>query len=121
MPNRRIRDTAQFERFNATTQLNMAVTKTTTRNGNVEALIEVQLCIPEEQERFVPKRRRAPQFLPLTCPIPRKGEVIYLAQASPWAVSLVVHQWRGPTYLRVEVWLEHLGTMGRPAGFALTQ
>lgn len=89
--------------------------------AHVALTIEVQLCITDDAERHAPRRRTAPTFLPPEAPVPRKGEVVFLSPTSPWAVSLVTHQWRNAHYLRVEVWLEPLGAISRPAGFALTQ
>lgn len=85
--------------------------------------VQVHLCIPEDQKHFVPKRRRAPNFLPANVPLPRAGELVYLSSTSAWGVSMVIHEWRTPSDLRIEVWLEHLGggAHGRPEGFALTQ
>lgn len=87
------------------------------------AKVDVHLCVPDDQERYLPKRRRAPQYLPPNAPLPRKGEVIYLSSTSAWGVNLVIHEWRSPVELRVEIWLEHIGAarFGRPSGFALTQ
>lgn len=89
----------------------------------IEHRIEVRYCVPDDQEHLLPSRRRAPQTMPLEAPIPRQGEVIYLSSSSAWTVSLVIHEWRGPKELRVELWLEHLGSSryARPAGFELTQ
>lgn len=85
--------------------------------------VEIQLCVPDDQERHLPKRRRAPQYLPPTVPLPRQGEVIYLSSSSAWTVELVIHEWRSPTDLRIEVWITHLGGARerRPTGFSLTQ
>jgi hypothetical protein len=86
-------------------------------------MIEVHLCIPHDQERFLPRRRRAPIHLPLSAPLPRAGEVIYLSSSSAWGVAMVIHEWQNTEHLRVEVWLEHVGSSRqmRPTGFALTQ
>lgn len=81
------------------------------------------LCVPDDQERHLPKRRRAPQFLPPEAPMPRQGEVLYLSSSSAWAVELVIHEWRSPIELRIEIWITHIGSArhSRPTGFALTQ
>mgnify|MGYP000393730267 CR=1 FL=1 len=85
--------------------------------------IEIHLCVPEDQERHLPKRRRAPHCLPLTAPLPRQGEVLYLSSSSAWQVNLVVHEWRSPQDLRIEIWLEWIGSArhARPPGFEVTQ
>lgn len=85
--------------------------------------VEIELCVPDDQERHLPERRRAPQYLPLSAPLPRQGEVIYLSSSSAWGVELVVHEWRSPVDLRIEVWITHVGTsrQRRQPGFELTQ
>ncbi len=85
--------------------------------------IEIHLCVPDDQERHMPKRRRAPRFLPLTAPLPRMGEVVYLSSSSAWQVDLVIHEWRSPVELRVELWLVWIGNArhARQPGFELTQ
>lgn len=91
-----------------------------TSNGLV---VEVCLCVPDHDKPFLPQRRRAPHPLPVGAPIPRVGEVVYLSSTSAWGVYMVIHEWRGPARLRVEVWLEHVGSARarRPSGFELTQ
>lgn len=88
-----------------------------------EPTVRVHLCVPDDQEAFLPRRRRAPPYLPANAPLPRKGEVIYLSSSSAWRVSLVIHEWRSPIDLHVEVWIEHIGAarLARPPGFVLTQ
>jgi hypothetical protein len=85
--------------------------------------IRIHLCIPDDQMRHLPKRRRAPAYLPESAPLPRQGEVIYLSSTSAWGVAMVIHEWESPDRLRVEVWLEHVGGArhSRPTGFMLTQ
>ena len=85
--------------------------------------VQVHLCVPDDQEVHLPRRRRAPQFLPKTAPLPRIGEIVYLSSTSAWAVITVIHEWQSPHELRIEVWLEHVGSarMHRPTGFSLTQ
>lgn len=85
--------------------------------------IEIHLCIPDDQEKWLPKRRRAPINLPLTAPLPRMGEVIYLSSSSAWGVAMVIHEWRGTHDLRIELWLEHVHAARhqRPSGFSITQ
>lgn len=92
--------------------------------GPGEVQTRICLCIPEEQQRYLPKRRRAPAHLPLGIPLPRQGEVIYLSSTSAWGVAMVIHEWESPDQLRIEVWLEHVAAGARhtrPPGFALTQ
>jgi hypothetical protein len=85
--------------------------------------IQIHLCVPDDQERHLPKRRRAPQYLPAMAPLPRVGEVIYLSSSSAWGVELVIHEWRTPHDLRIEIWITHVGSSRhtRPTGFSLTQ
>jgi hypothetical protein len=85
--------------------------------------VEIHLCVPDDQQRHLPKRRRAPNPLPPNAPLPRTGEVLYLSSSSAWAVEQVIHEWRSPVDLRIELWLTHVGSSrhGRPTGFAITQ
>ena len=85
--------------------------------------ISIHLCIPDDQERHLPKRRRAPHFLPLDAPLPATGDVIYLSSTSAWVVRMRIHEWRSPQDLRIELWLEWVGSArhARVAGFAITQ
>jgi hypothetical protein len=85
--------------------------------------VRVHLCVPEDQKRHLPKRRRAPAELPPEAPLPRQGEVIYLSSSSAWGVAMVIHEWLSQDMLRVEVWLEHVTASrnARPPGFELTQ
>lgn len=85
--------------------------------------IEIHLCIPDDQEKWLPKRRRAPLNLPLAAPLPRIGEVIYLSSSSAWGVAMVIHEWRSEQDLRIELWLEHVhaARQQRPSGFTITQ
>lgn len=85
--------------------------------------ITIHFCIPNDQEAHLPKRRRAPHCMPPTVPLPRQGEVVYLSSSSAWGVTMVIHEWRSPSDLRIEVWLEHVGSSrhARPTGFTLTQ
>jgi hypothetical protein len=90
---------------------------------NLAPKITIHLCVPDDQERHLPARRRAPRYLPPTAPLPRQGEVIYLSSSSAWGVTMVIHEWRAPDELHIEVWLEHVGSSrhARPTGFTLTQ
>jgi hypothetical protein len=99
---------------------NTNLTRTSIPN---DTQVQVHLCVPEDQQRYLPKRRRAPAHMPPNAPIPRQGEVIYLSSTSAWGVAMVIYVWQSPAELRVEVWLEHVsGALhARPTGFALTQ
>jgi hypothetical protein len=92
-------------------------------HANGAPQITIHLCVPDDEEQHLPKRRRAPRYLPAGAPLPRKGEVLYLSSTSAWAVELVIHEWRSPLDLHIEVWLTHLGNARhrRASGFALTQ
>lgn len=85
--------------------------------------VRIHLCIPADQERHLPVRRRAPAYLPIDAPLPRQGEVIYLSSSSAWGVTMVIHEWISPVELRIELWLEHVGSArhARPTGFTMTQ
>lgn len=89
----------------------------------VPTTLQVHLCIPDDQEQHLPKRRRAPRFLPPDVPLPRVGEVIYLSSSSAWVVRMLIHEWRSASDLRIELWLEWIGSArhARTAGFSLTQ
>lgn len=71
---------------------------------------ETVLCVPDDQQGHLPEDRTAAQLLPPGAPIPRVGEVISLSSAGLWVVQLVIHEWQTPTSLRVEVWLEWVGS-----------
>lgn len=99
---------------------------TTPRTGSTAApatKVEVHLCIPDDQQQHLPARRRAPALLPRDVPMPRTGEVIYLSSTSAWVVRMVIHEWRNAFELRIEVWLEWVGSArhARAPGFSLTQ
>lgn len=76
----------------------------------IPTLLSVHLCVPDDQVRHLPKRRKAPESLPPNVPVPRQGDVIYLSRTSAWGVSVVVYDWIAPDALRIEVWLKHVGT-----------
>ena len=101
-------------------EIEMATQPTTPRAATN---VRVHLCIPDDQERHLPKRRRAPQFVPPDVPMPRVGEVIYLSSTSAWMVSRLIHEWTSAVDLRIEIWLEWVGSArhSRPPGFAMTQ
>jgi hypothetical protein len=86
-------------------------------------VVQVRYCVPDDQEQFLPGRRRHPHPLPGNVPLPRVGELIYLSSSSAWAVASVVHEWRSPTELLVQLWLEHVGSsrQARAPGFTVTQ
>lgn len=90
---------------------------------NAQPAIKIHLCVPDDQKQFLPKRRRAPEYLPPSAPLPRIGELIYLSSSSAWGVELVIHEWLSPVDLHIEVWITHIGSSRsrRPDGFALTQ
>jgi hypothetical protein len=85
--------------------------------------LTIHLCVPDDQARYLPRRRRAPLVLPTTAPLPRQGEVIYLSPQSAWGVTMVIHEWHAQDTLRIEIWLEHVTSerRSRPSGFVLTQ
>jgi hypothetical protein len=85
--------------------------------------VTIHLCVPDDQERHLPKRRLAPHYLPSTVPLPRVGEVVYLSSTSAWGVTMVIHEWKSPGELRIELWLEYVSSSrsSRPPGFTLTQ
>jgi hypothetical protein len=84
--------------------------------------VNVVLCIPDDQKRFIPRRARAPASIPVQA-LPRIGDAIYLSHDNAWAVEFIAHVWVTPLHLRIEVWLEHVHgrRAERPTGFALTQ
>ncbi len=100
----------------------LSMSKATNGNGQRQQ-VEVCLCIPEDQRRYLPKRRNMPSCLPPHAPLPRQGDVVYLSSSSAWGVSMVVHELIANDSVRVEVWLEHLTSSrhSRPTGFMLTQ
>ena len=81
------------------------------------------LCVPDDQVKHLPKRRRAPDLIAAWAPIPKVGGVICLSRNSAWGVLMVVHDWQGPAILRVEVCIEHVSSerRTRPTGYTLTQ
>jgi len=85
--------------------------------------VNVHLCIADDQEHHLPKRRRAPHHLPRDVPLPTVGDVIYLSSSSAWVVRTRIHEWLSPHDLRIELWLEWIGSARhtRATGFALTQ
>ena len=85
--------------------------------------MSVHLCIPEDQMTHAPKRRRAPHTLPEGAPLPRLGDFVYLSSTSAWVVRRVVHEWRAVDELRIEVWLDWMGSAryARHVDFAVTQ
>jgi hypothetical protein len=85
--------------------------------------VHIHFCIPDDQERHLPRRRRAPAVLPREVPLPRVGELVYLSSTSAWVVTRIVHEWRSPEDLHIELWLDWIGSArhARPPGFAMTQ
>lgn len=102
----------------------MASPKTTGRGTVIHCpAIRIELRPVDEHVAMLPKRRRAPQFLPPHVPLPRQGEVIYLSSTSAWHVRNVLHEWLSPEYLHVTVLIEYQGQthhVSRP-DFAVTQ
>jgi hypothetical protein len=91
---------------------------------NATPRIEVHLCVPDDQAKHMPKRRRAPSYLPLLAPLPRRGETVYLSSTSAWLVEHVIHEWLTPIDLRIEVWLTFAAGAARHdrhPDFAMTQ
>jgi len=83
----------------------------------------IELRPTDEHAMLLPRRRRAPQYLPPQVPLPRQGEVIYLSSSSAWAVKGVLHEWLSPQQLHVTVLIEYQGQThytSRP-DFAVTQ
>jgi hypothetical protein len=102
----------------------MPVQQRAEKGGNHRPLsIRPHFCIPADQEVLLPKRRRAPVTLPAEAPLPRVGEVVYLSSTSAWTVSSIVHEWRSPHDLYIEIWLEYAGPArrARRPDFATTQ
>lgn len=103
-----------------------STTKHRSESGHIPSgvTVEMHYCIAEDQQRWMPKRRRAPPHMsPRDVPVPRQGEVVYLSSSSAWGVAMIIHEWHAPNHLRIEVWLEHLASsrQQRPPGFVLTQ
>lgn len=71
--------------------------------------VAVRYCFPDDQLPHVPENNRAPTQIPLSAPVPRTGDVVYLSSTSAWIVTTVIHEWRSPTDLIIEVWMDHLG------------
>jgi hypothetical protein len=88
-------------------------------NTVIPTLLTVHLCVPDDQVRHLPKRRKAPESLPPNVPVPRQGDVIYLSRSSAWGVEVVVYDWLAPDQLRIEIWLKHVGSAQqlRESGF----
>jgi hypothetical protein len=100
----------------------MAVPKGTNHTTMTPAIC-IELKPVDEHAAMVPKRRRAPQFLPIQAPLPRQGEIVYLSSTSAWSVRGVLHEWLTPQYLHVTVLIEYQGHTHHAArpDFALTQ
>lgn len=91
-------------------------------NKRTPPQVHVVFTIPDDQAQFAPKRRRAPQLME-DIPLPRVGEKVHLSSTSSWSVTDVVHEWRSPIHLVVQVWLNYLGGAHdvRHPSFDLTQ
>lgn len=85
--------------------------------------IEAVLSFPDDQRVHLPDYRPAPDLLPPGSPIPRLGEFVYLSSTSAWMVWRGVHEWLSPTGLRIEVWLDWVGSsrQARNPDFMVTQ
>jgi hypothetical protein len=71
---------------------------------------EVRLMIPDDQVRHLPDAPRIPDRLPPGSVLPRQGDVIYLTSTSAWAVSVVIHELLCGDRVRIEVWLDWVGS-----------
>jgi hypothetical protein len=94
-----------------------------TADNTTQPSMRIHLCVPDDQKAHLPRRRRAPAFLPPGAPLPRTGEIIYLSSSSAWGVEMVIHEWLSPVDLRIEIWITYVGSSRsrRPPGFELTQ
>jgi hypothetical protein len=82
--------------------------------------VEVVLCIPDDQRRYLPRRIAMPERIPLQ-ERPSVGEVVRIGD-SAWGVAMVIHHWPTPVHHRIEIWLDRVpGRDERPSGFAITQ
>lgn len=70
----------------------------------------VRLCIPDEQLQYLPPYGTVPSAMPAGSVVPRKGEIVYLSSTSAWTVSLVIHEFLPGGTVRIEVWLEWVGS-----------
>lgn len=75
-----------------------------------DVTVRAHFCVPDEQETMLPRRRRAPRFLPGNAPLPRVDELVYLSSTSVWRVVRLVHEWRSIHELRIQVWIEYEGS-----------
>ena len=114
---------ASVTRMGAICRMRFSAMTTPAMNKPLPTTITVHLCIPEDQHRHLPKRRRAPDVLPLDAPLPRQGDVLYLSTTSAWGVQMVIHHWLDVQTVRIEVWLQYVSSSrdARPTGFMLTQ
>lgn len=93
-----------------------------TPEPNGAPVVQAHYCVPDDQQRYLPRQSRIPTRLHPNVPMPRVGDVVYLSPRSAWGVQLVVYDWRSPGLLCIEVWLQHVATTAqRPTGFAITQ
>ena len=91
---------------------------------NLQPSISIEIRAVDESDAPLPKRRRTPRMLPITAPLPRIGEVLYLTSTSAWRVVMVVHEWLAPDHLTIVVWLTHAGSTHHttpPPAFEITQ
>lgn len=87
----------------------MARTKSTRVLVVPRTSVAVRYCFPDDQLPHVPENSRAPTRIPLSVPVPRAGDVVYLSSTSAWVVRTVIHEWCSPTDLVIEVWMDHIG------------
>lgn len=69
--------------------------------------VRVRFRVPRDQAARLPPGPAA-ALLPASAPLPRAGEVLYLSNRSAWAVTVVIHEWRAPHDLRVELCMESI-------------
>lgn len=83
----------------------------------------VHLCIPDDQRHHLPEHQAIAQTMPVGASRPVAGDVVYLTSTSAWVVRMVIHELLPEGRVRVEVWLEWVGSARhvRPAGFTVTQ
>jgi hypothetical protein len=66
--------------------------------------------IPDEQLQHLPDGQQVPNSMPPGSTLPRTGDVIYLTSTSAWAVRAVIHELLPGARVRIEVWLEWVGS-----------
>lgn len=87
-----------------------------------EPLARVRYCVPDDQMTLLPRSAALPTHLTGQAPLPRVGDVVYLAPRSAWGVQLVVFDWSARDSVTIEVWLQHIDITARRGGqFPVTQ